>query len=99
MKRRRRGAYMSTSKEELKEKYNLDNYTIEYCPWCDMDQVIFSKGVTRCPECGKPLAPCSMCEECVQDCPYGCDGTENDANKEVTNRDITTEEKTLYALL
>lgn len=90
---------MELSKEELKEKYNIEDYTIECCPFCDSEQVIFSKGVTRCPDCGKPLAPCSVCEECVTECPYGCDGTINDSYKEVTNRDITEEEKLLYALL
>lgn len=47
-------------------KYNLEDYTLECCPYCDCsEQVIFSKGITRCPNCGKPLAPCSVCEECT----------------------------------
>lgn len=80
-------------------KYNLEDYTIEWCPWCENEQVIFSKGITRCPDCGKPLAPCSVCEECVKNCPYGCTGGEEDAEKEVTNRDITEEERMLFTLL
>ena len=61
-------------------------YTIEYCPFCDSEAVIFQTGVTACPHCGKPLAPCSMCEGCdYASCPYGCDGTENDERKIVTN--------------
>lgn len=84
------------------DKNNIDpeDYTIEYCPYCEKEQVIFSRGITKCPDCGKPLAPCSVCEECVVDCPYGCDGTENDEHKPVTNREITQEEKEiLYKLL
>lgn len=85
---------------DLRNKYNLDDYTIEWCPWCDSEQVIFSKGVTACPNCGLPLAPCSMCESCnYDDCPYDCDGTENDERKLITNREITEEEQKLYKYL
>lgn len=82
-------------------KYNLEDYTLECCPYCDCsEQVIFSKGITRCPNCGKPLAPCSVCEECTPVCPYGCDGTANDEFKTVTNRGITQEEiDVIYPLL
>ena len=37
--------------------YNVAHYTIECCPWCEAEEVIFAKGVTACPDCGKPLAP------------------------------------------
>ena len=85
---------------DLRKKYNIHNYTIEYCPWCDTDQVIFANGVTACPNCGKSLAPCSMCEGCnYANCPYECDGSENDGNKPITNRPITEEERQLYKYL
>lgn len=78
---------------------NLSDYTIEYCPFCDSEQVIFAEGITACPTCGKPLAPCSVCEDCNYDtCPYGCDG-KNDEYKKVTNRKITKEEQLLYKYL
>lgn len=73
-----------------------EDYTIEYCPWCDNDVVIYSKGITACPQCGKPLAPCSVCHAegtgCVDPCPYGCTGGAEDEFKPVTNPPITKEE-------
>lgn len=80
--------------QEVREKY-----TIEYCPFCDSEQVIFAKGVTACPSCGMPLAPCSICEECTSNCPYGCDGV-HDGNLKITNPRISKEEVSkIYALL
>lgn len=71
----------------------LTDYTMEYCPWCDKEVVIHAHGVTRCPSCGAPLAPCSICAYenggCKKDCPYGCDGTDNDLHKPVTMPDMT----------
>lgn len=86
---------------ELPEGINPGDYTIEFCPYCDSEQVIFSKGVTACPECGKPLAPCSMCEECnYETCPYGCTGGSEDEVKPVTNPPITKElAEKIYKLL
>lgn len=76
------------------------NYTIEYCPWCESEVVIFATGVTACPKCGKPLAPCSVCDTCdYETCPYGCDGSERDEYKKITNRSITKAEQKLYAIL
>lgn len=75
---------------------NLKDYTMEYCPWCDEEVVIHATGVTACPSCGKPLAPCSVCQathgECQNPCPYGCNGTEEDEHKTVTTPPITPEE-------
>ena len=72
--------------------FNPEAFTIEYCPCCDSEQVIYASGVTACPHCGSPLAPCSMCETCCfKSCPYGCTGTENDRYKEVTNPPLTEE--------
>lgn len=80
---------------------NLADYTIECCPFCDTEQVIFAKGVTACPNCGKPLAPCSMCENCdYSTCPYGCTGGAEDEFKKITNEAISKERaKALYKLL
>lgn len=76
-------------------------FIIEYCPFCDSEQVIFSEGITACPECGKPLAPCSVCENgCSGECPYGCNGTEDDERKPVTNPKITPDDAAwLYQFL
>lgn len=74
----------------------ISDYTIEYCPWCDSEQVIYSKGITACPNCGKPLAPCSVCDCCNYDiCPYGCDGSKNDEFKHI-DRYITQHEADEY---
>ena len=75
-----------------------EDYTIEYCPFCDTDQVIHSHGVTACPSCGASLAPCSVCSEewggCIvgSPCPYGCTGGPEDANKPITMPSLTAEE-------
>lgn len=80
-------------------------FTIEACPCCGGEQVIWSHGVTRCPECGAALAPCSVCMDergsCdYSTCPYGCNGTDDDSKKEVTMPDISEDEaKMLYAFL
>ena len=75
---------------------NREDYTIEYCPFCDQEVAIRAHGVTACPECGKPLAPCSVCHDerggCIDPCPYGCKGTGEDEFKPVTNPPMTEEE-------
>lgn len=73
------------------------DYTIEYCPYCDQEVAIRSHGVTACPECGKPLAPCSTCYDeqggChIANCPYGCTGGAEDEFKPVTNSPMTADE-------
>lgn len=71
---------------------NPADFTIEYCPNCDSEQVIYANGITSCPECGEPLAPCSMCESCdYATCPYGCTGGKEDSYKPVTNPPISKE--------
>lgn len=42
---------------------NAGDYTIEYCPFCEHESYIHSRGITPCMNCGKPLAPCSVCYE------------------------------------
>lgn len=76
-------------------------YTIEYCPNCDSEQVIYTKGITACPNCGFPLAPCSCCSECdYNTCPYGCSGTYKDKYKKITNPIISKDEaQRLYQYL
>ena len=83
-----------------------EDYTIEYCPFCDQEVVIRSHGITACPSCGKPLAPCSVCSlaftgcyaDCNPDentetgCPYGCTGGAEDEFKPITNPPMTAEE-------
>lgn len=73
-----------------------EDYTVEYCPWCEEEVVIHAEGITACPTCGKPLAPCSVCWDtyggCCKPCPYGCTGGEEDERKPVTTPPITQEE-------
>lgn len=90
---------MRVGKENIR-KINLDDYTVEYCPFCDSEQVVFSKGITACPNCGTSLAPCSMCEDCDYGaCPYGCNGSD-DEFKEITNPPISKEfVKRIYRFL
>lgn len=77
--------------------FRQEDFASEYCPFCGSEVVIYSKGVTACPECGKPLAPCSMCEECNYDkCPYGCTGGDTDEFKRITNQRITQAEIDWY---
>lgn len=73
-----------------------EDYTIEYCPFCDTDVAIHAHGITACPECGKPLAPCSVCVDergdCFKPCPYGCTGGAEDEFKPITEPPMTAEE-------
>lgn len=80
-------------------KWQTKDYTWEFCPECDTEQVIYSKGITACPNCGAPLAPCSCCEDgCnYETCPYGCTGGEEDSYKAVTNPPISKEEQRWFA--
>lgn len=74
----------------------LEDYTVEFCPWCEEEVVIHAEGITACPTCGKPLAPCSVCWDanggCHKPCPYGCTGGAEDEYKPVTTPPITQEE-------
>ena len=78
-----------------------EDYTIEYCPYCDTDVAIHAHGVTACPESGKPLAPCTVCHDerggcsATEPCPYGCAyGGEclKDETIQITNPPMTPEE-------
>ena len=83
------------------KKINPMDYTIEYCPNCDSEQVIYATGITACPECGQPLAPCSVCVSCdYETCPYGCTGGTEDSYKKVTNPPIPKDmAEKIYKLL
>lgn len=85
----------------LKQEEIRKKYCIELCPGCMNEQVIYAKGITACPDCGYPMAPCSECLVCNYDtCPCGCDGTDADSRKRVTNPPISKEmQAILYELL
>lgn len=80
----------------LDGEYRAEDYVSEYCPFCDSEVVVYSKGITACPECGKPLAPCATCAECTENCPYGCTGGDEDEFKPITNPKITQAEINWY---
>jgi len=42
--------------------------TIEWCPNCDQEVEIPAYGISKCPECGNSILPCSMCEPNHMDC-------------------------------
>lgn len=49
----------------------MKHTTPEYCPYCDAEvELEATMGVQKCPECGKALATCSLCPECVKPCLY-----------------------------
>lgn len=48
-----------------------DEVTYEMCPHCGNEVVLKAElSVQKCPSCGKYIVCCSMCDECLQDCPY-----------------------------
>ena len=68
-------------------------FTIEMCPCCGFETIVWSHGVTKCQHCNVPIAPCGVCMDEHGDCnylkcPYGCDGTEHDLEKDITMPDI-----------
>lgn len=53
------------------ELLNPVEVTEEMCPYCDSEVELKAElSVQKCPSCGKYIVCCSMCDECVQDCPY-----------------------------
>ena len=82
----------------MEANMRAEDYTIEYCPYCEQEVVIHSHGITACPICGKPLAPCSVCDiergGCTfpSPCPYGCTGGADDEFMPITNPPMTAEE-------
>lgn len=68
-------------------------FAVEMCPCCGFETIAWSHGVTECQHCSTPIAPCGVCIDehgnCnYSKCPYGCDGTDNDLEKEITMPDI-----------
>lgn len=78
----------------------IEDYALEYCPYCDKDVVIHAHGITACSECGKLLAPCTVCHDenggCHDPCPYGCTGGPEDEFKPVTMPPITPAEEAFF---
>lgn len=71
----------------------IDMFCIETCPSCGDEMVVWSHGVTSCNRCGASIAPCSVCMDERGDCdyntcPYGCEGSDKDCEKQVTMPDI-----------
>ena len=85
-------SYEEFCRELARQTLKAEDYTFEYCPFCENEVVIHATGITACPECGKPLAPCSVCERCSNPCPYGCTGGEADETKPVTMPPMTQAE-------
>lgn len=76
-----------------------EDYTFEGCPYCGKEVVIRAHGVTACPECEKPLVPCSLCSDGTKqlydcsECPHGhvtC--SSKDEFILITNPPITADE-------
>ena len=90
----------SMSVEEIRKKF-----TIEYCPICDKETIIYAKGVTRCQYCHHALIPCSVCEKCTlsnEVCPYLEEVNTDDADRIVNNPDLNLSEediKKIYSSL
>lgn len=41
------------------------NVLDELCPYCGKDvELIAEMKAQKCPECGRWIAPCNLCEEC-----------------------------------
>lgn len=54
----------------MRRKMNKENYTVEWCPYCEQEVVIYAHVITECPECGEKLFPCSVCTQECCNCPY-----------------------------
>lgn len=41
----------------------------EYCPYCENEVELKAElKVQKCPQCGKWIVPCSLCENCKNEC-------------------------------
>lgn len=73
--------------------YNLDDYTVEICFECGLEQVVKAKGTGKCVHCNGVIYPCSVCEDCsYENCPYGRIGHIIDYKEKPTNKHLTAEE-------
>ncbi len=74
-----------------------ENYTVELCPECGEETVVFVHGITPCQHCGCPVLPCSVCNGCG-DCELEKLSKENGGV--ATNREILKKEASIaYAVL
>lgn len=62
-------AVIASDTIDMNEQY-ADLTTDELCGNCGAEVKISANGYSVCPECGKPIYPCSMCGDCGVDCPY-----------------------------
>ena len=78
-----------------------EDYTIEMCPECGEETIIFSDGITPCRNCGAPVIPCSVCLEngnCNNDCDFSKILKENSGI--ATNRKVLKKEAAIvYPML
>lgn len=88
----------SLSQKEIRERF-----TIEWCPWCDSERIIFAQGTTRCPVCNHVLIPCSTCidtfGDCLkhEDCPYAeCEQTPDEFRQATNIPLVLTDEETAF---
>lgn len=44
--------------------------TEEYCDNCENEVHVRAYGISRCPDCGERIIPCSMCAKCQDPCVY-----------------------------
>lgn len=84
----------------LSQKEIRERFTIEYCPWCNSEQIIFAQGTTECPACKHVLIPCSVCLDTISNCsepeicPYiECAQTPDELRKATNVPIILTEEE------
>ena len=55
----------------LDGKFHREDYAVVHCYHCHEDQVIYSRGLSRCQTCGSVLVPCNACSECIYAaCPH-----------------------------
>lgn len=48
----------------------MANTIYEYCPYCEDEvELKWNFDVQICPNCGRPIVPCSLCEGCKGNCP------------------------------
>lgn len=89
---------------ELPEDINPGDYTIEWCPYCEAEQVVYTEGITSC-QCGATLLPCSACEGSsggcsTETCPYKDVAEDEEKRKSLAKPAIPAElAKKLYKVL
>lgn len=63
-------SYLTNDEYENTRRIFNKRCTIEWCPNCEEEVVIFSDRVQKCPNCGDRIFPCSACEErTCRNCP------------------------------